>query len=92
MAIQGNCSMHRIEIARYLATRINGSASGMAQNTIDTLCALADKVESLEHSMHLMNEDCMRLAQERDEARQALLECQERWNDRRETPRLKKTH
>jgi branched-subunit amino acid aminotransferase/4-amino-4-deoxychorismate lyase len=84
--------MHRIEIARYLATRINGSASGMAQNTIDTLRALADKVEALEHSMQRINEDCMRLALERDEARQALLECQEKWNDRRVTPRPKKTH
>lgn len=84
--------MHRVEIARYLAKRIDGSKSGMAQNIVDTLRALADQVESLEHSLLVANADCMRMAQERDEARQEIAEIEEKRNDRRETPRLQKTH
>jgi septal ring factor EnvC (AmiA/AmiB activator) len=84
--------MHRVEIARYLAKRIDGIDSGMAQNIADTLRALAEQVESLERTVGLVNADCIRLANERDEARQELAELEEKRNDRRETPRLQKTH
>lgn len=84
--------MHRVEIARYLAKRIDGSKSGTAQNIVDTLCALADQVELLEHSLSVANSDCIRLAQERDEARREIAAIEDNRNDRRESPRPQKTH
>lgn len=84
--------MHRVDIARYLAARIDGSSNGMAQNIVDTLRGLAEQVESLERSLTLMNADCMRLANERDEARQELADYDEKRNDRRENARPHKTH
>ena len=84
--------MHRIEIARYLARKIDGSRSSTAQNIADTLRALAEQVESLERSLLLVNADCMRLASERDRLRQQVADLEEGSNDRRETPRALKPH
>jgi archaellum component FlaC len=84
--------MHRVEIARYLARKIDGSQSGTAQNIADTLRALAEQVESLERTLAMVNADCMRLANERDQLRQQLIESEESRNDRRESPRSLKTH
>jgi archaellum component FlaC len=84
--------MHRVEIARYLARKIEGNQSGTAQNIADTLRALAEQVESLERTLAMVNADCMRLAGERDQLRQQLTESEESRNDRRESPRSLKTH
>ena len=84
--------MHRVDIARYLARKIDGSDNATAQNIVDTLRALAEQVESLERSLALVNADCMRLANERDAARQELLDAEERRNDRREVPRSVRNH
>ncbi len=84
--------MHRIEIARYLARKIDGSKNGTAQNIADTLRALAEQVESLERSLNLVNADCMRLANERDQLQQQLADLEGGCNDRRETPRLHRKH
>ena len=84
--------MHRVEIARYLARKIDGSDNATAQNIVDTLRALAEQVESLERSLQLVNADCMRLAKERDEARQELCDSEARRNDRCEVPRSTMNH
>ena len=84
--------MHRIEIARYLASKIDDSKGSNAQNIADTLRALADKVDSLERSLVLINADCMRLAMERDEVRLKLEQAEESCNGRRETVRSLKPH
>ncbi len=75
------------KLARHIAKRFDRIADASSLNAADTLRALADQVDSLTHTVELMNAECIRLAKERDALRVENTELKAKQADRRVTRR-----
>ncbi len=74
-------------LARHIAMRLERMSDANSLNAADTLRALADQLDSLTHTVELMNAECIRLAKDRDALRLENTELKALQADRRARPR-----